>query len=302
MTKLLRSWRAVFSRPAQLSRRFASVLRLAGITGMLGAFPAAADHTSLWEVGLGAGAARIPYYRGSSQDHRYLLPVPAIVYRGERMRLGENGLEGILLRSRRVKLDISLAAGLPARSDEKSPRAGMPRLHATFELGPSLELNPWRSREGSQALWAILPLRAALSFNDLEVRTIGAVFAPRLEWVSSVGDWRTTVLFGPLFGNKHYHGYFYDVEPHYVTQTRPEYDAPAGYGGIRVGLSLRKRTGKQEFRFYLRYDDLANARFAGSPLVQQTAYIAAGMAMTWQVWKSAESAGHRSGLNDPPPR
>lgn len=299
---MLKSWRAVSSRPSQISFLSALLMRLATIAGMLGAFPSAADHTSLWEVGLGAGAARIPYYRGSSQDYQYLLPVPVILYRGERMRVGDGGMEGILLRSERVKLDISLAAGLPARSGQDGPRAGMPRLNATFELGPSLELNAWRSQNSGHGLWAILPLRAALAFDDLEARVIGGVFAPRLEWVSMFSDWRTTITLGPLFGTEQYHGYFYDVELPYATNARPEYDAPGGYSGMRLGLGFRKRAGKQWLRIYLRYDYLENARFEDSPLVQQTNYIAAGIAMTWQVWKSAKRAKHRDDSFDPPVR
>lgn len=261
--------------------------------------PAVADHQSLWELGFGAGVARIPYYRGASQDHQYVLPVPVFVYRGERVRAGDGGIEGILLRSDRAKLDFSLAAGLPARSDEDGPRAGMPRLNATFEVGPSLELNVWRPKDGTNALWMIFPLRAALSFDDLDVRTIGGVFAPYLESVNMYGDWRVSLTVGPIFGTENYHGYFYDVEPQYVTSTRPAYDAPGGYSGMRFGVGLRQRTGKRWMRLYLRYDYLRGARFEDSPLVEQDSYLAAGIALTWQVWNSSKPAEHVDSPLDP---
>lgn len=298
MRKSLRSWHAASSYDLHRSALSPRGL-LVGILSVLVAAPAAADHQPLWEVHLGAGAARIPYYRGSSQDHQYLLPVPVFIYRGERIRAGDGGIEGILLRSDRAKLDISLAAGLPARSDEAGPRTGMPRLSATFELGPSLELNAWRNSETGSALWAIFPLRAAFAFDDLEARGVGGVFAPYLEWGQMLGDWRAMLTFGPIFGTRDYHGYFYDVEPQYATNTRPAYDAPGGYSGTRVGLGLRQRTGKKWVRFYVRYDYLDGARFEDSSLVQQDHYIAAGIVMTWQVWQSSKPTEHMDSALDP---
>lgn len=291
MRKLLRFSRAVFSRTVRPRWRFVRVLFM-GVLGSIVVFPALADHQPLWEIHLGAGAAQLPFYRGSSQNHQYLLPVPVFVYRGEKLRAGDGGIEGIVLRSDRVKLDISLAAGLPARSDEEGPRAGMPRLNATFELGPSLELNAWKSTVNGSALWAVLPLRAALSFDDLEIKTVGGVFSPYLEWVQMVGEWRTSLTFGPLFGNRNYHAYFYDVEPQYATDTRPAYQAPGGYSGTRLGLGLRQRMGKRWIRFYARYDELDGAQFEDSPLVQQKSYFAVGLVITWQIGKSSRPAKH----------
>lgn len=265
---------------------------VAGMIALTTAAPIAADHQPLWEFGFGAGTARLPYYRGASQDHQYLLPVPALVYRGERLRVGDGGIDGLLLRADRAKLDFSLAAGLPARSDEDGPRAGMPRLSATFEVGPSLELNLWRSEENTNALWMILPLRAAFSFDDLDARAVGGIFSPYIESVNMFEDWRVSLTAGPIFGSGSYHGYFYDVEPQYATSSRPEFDAPSGYSGMRFGVGLRHRTGKRWMRLYLRYDYLGGARFADSPLVEQNSYFAAGIVLTWQVWTSSRPAQH----------
>lgn len=297
MRKSLRFWRAASSCGIRL--RVSAWLLLRGVLCGIATTSALADHQPLWEIHLGAGAARIPFYRGSSQDHQYLLPVPVFIYRGERVRAGEGGIEGILLHSERVKLDISLAAGLPARSDEEGPRAGMPRLNTTFELGPSLELKAWKNTENGNALWAIFPLRAALSLDDLEIKAVGGVFAPYLEWVHMLDDWHATLTFGPVFGTRDYHGYFYDVEPQYATDTRSAYQAPGGYSGTRIGLGLRQWTGKRWVRFYMRYDHLDGARFEDSPLVQQESYIAAGLVMTWRIGQSSRPAEHVDSPLDP---
>ena len=44
---------------------------------------AIAQEQPLWELGLGVGALRVPHYRGSDQDHGWVLPVPYFVYNGE---------------------------------------------------------------------------------------------------------------------------------------------------------------------------------------------------------------------------
>ena len=32
----------------------------------------------LWELGMGVGALNVPHYRGSDQNHNWLLPVPGV--------------------------------------------------------------------------------------------------------------------------------------------------------------------------------------------------------------------------------
>ena len=49
----------------------------------------------LWELGLFAGAAQIPHYRGSDEYNIYVLPLPYFIYRGEIIRAGKNGIKGI---------------------------------------------------------------------------------------------------------------------------------------------------------------------------------------------------------------
>ena len=57
--------------------------------------PAAATQP-LWELGLGAAWVRMPHYRGSDQNHQWLLPVPYAVYRGQIFRATRDGARAVL--------------------------------------------------------------------------------------------------------------------------------------------------------------------------------------------------------------
>ncbi len=48
------------------------------------------------EVGLFAGAARLPHYLGSDEYSAYILPLPYLIYCGETFRANRDGLKGIL--------------------------------------------------------------------------------------------------------------------------------------------------------------------------------------------------------------
>ena len=49
------------------------------------------DQLPKLELGVGLGAAFLPHYPGSDETHTLVLPFPAIVYRGEKIRSDEDG-------------------------------------------------------------------------------------------------------------------------------------------------------------------------------------------------------------------
>jgi len=55
------------------------------------------------------------------------------------------------------------------------------------------------------------------------------------------GGWNAGLSIGPLFGNRKYHAYFYEVAPEYATPSRPAYSASGGYSGSQVVASLCRR-------------------------------------------------------------
>ena len=248
-----------------------------------------AQELPLWEVGIGAGVLHLPYYRGVDQTRIYGIPFPYLKYRGEYLSIDEEGAHGRLFQSDNIKLELSLAGGVPVTSDGDSPRTNMPDLDPTAELGPSLEIRCWQNHDHRRTLWLNFPLRSALSVNINKIAFQGWTFSPYVEYTVESphpGDWKLGLAWGPLYADKAYHDYFYAVDPTYVTATRPEYSAAAGYSGNRVTLTLQRNIGDLWIGAFIRYDDLIGAAFIDSPLVNTHHYLASGLGFTWIISKS----------------
>ena len=225
----------------------------------------------------------LPFYRGAADGRSYIAPIPYIRYRGEHVRVDEEGIRSYLFLGDNTRLNFSLAAGIPVSSDGNSPRRGMPSLDPTVEIGPSLEFLLWHRKERDRALWLKFPMRAALSVALKNVEYQGWVFAPYLDYRMVNGDraqpWTITFSMGPQFADRRYHDYFYEVTTAYATPQRPEYHADLGYSGSRLTLGLQKKWDSYWLGMFVRYDDLQGAVFTDSPLVQQRHYYAVGAAI-----------------------
>ncbi len=243
----------------------------------------------LWEIGVGAGGLHLPYYRGVDQTRSYIIPFPYFKYRGEYLSIDEGGAHGRLFKTDNINLELSLAGGIPVSSDGNNPRSGMPDLDPTVELGPSLAIRCWQHPDQRRSIWLNLPLRTAISVNINKIDQQGWTLSPFIEYIVESphpGDWKMGLAWGPLFADKNYHNYFYAVDSAYVTSTRSEYQANSGYSGNRVTLSLQKNIGDLWLGVFLRYDDLNNAAFMDSPLVNTSHYLASGVGFTWIFSKS----------------
>lgn len=236
-----------------------------------------------WELGVGAATLHLQNYRGSNHDRGYLLPFPYLTYRSPRINFADGNLQGFLFRSPDLKLDISLAGGLPVSSDRNNARAGMPDLVPTAELGPSVLARLWKHLDKHNSVWLGLPLRSVFSMGDGGINHQGWVFAPYLEYKTAHYNdniWGFTASIGPLFANSAYHDYYYSVEPQYATPSRPAYDSPSGYSGSRVTLIAYRQTGSLKIAAFARFDTLEGAAFHDSPLVERDSYHIFGIALT----------------------
>lgn len=256
--------------------------------GAAGHAPAAQE--PLWEFGLGVGAFGLADYRGADTGKVYPLPVPYFIYRGRFLRADRDGVRGRLFKHEFVELNVSLNATTPVRSRRTGARSGMPNLQSTVEIGPSLDLHLWRATDGRARLDLRLPLRAAMSV-DSSPDAIGLFFAPRVNIdfldVAGHSGWNLGILVGPLFADRRYHGYFYDVAPQYATPGRPAYSARGGYSGSQALVSLSKRFPIYWVGCFARYDALSGAAFADSPLVRSNSYWTAGFAIAWMISRSS---------------
>ncbi|MES2947874.1 MAG: MipA/OmpV family protein [Pseudomonadota bacterium] len=252
---------------------------------------AVAEEKPLWEMGLGLTALRLPAYRGSSETRTDVLPIPYLVYRGEHLKADKDGVRGVLFDSDRFEVNLSLAASPPVNSDDVAIRKGMPDLHSSLELGPSVDIKLWQSSGQDAKLKLFLPVRAAMTLES-NPKSIGWQFTPRLNLdVANPFDqagWTFAVVGGPVFGSREQHDYFYGVSQQYATAARPVFDAKAGYAGMQVLSALWKRFPSFWVGGFVRYDDVRGAVFENSPLVTQKSGFSGGIAISWVLAQSKQ--------------
>jgi MipA family protein len=278
--------------PAILSNMFsrknavAAVLLLPLLTTRIGN----AAELPLWELGAGVAGLRLPDYRGADESSTYLLPVPYLVYRGEVVQADRGGIRGMLFERDRVQVNISINGTPPARSDHNVARRGMADLKPVFEVGPTVDLNLWRSPDRRIALDARAPLRAGMTAQT-PPRHIGWRFSPGLNLhlrdVARIPGWNANLAASALFADRRYHAHFYGVDAADALADRPAYRASAGYGGMQWTMSVSKRFPAFWAGGFLRYDSVAGAAFADSPLVRTRHGVSAGVALIWVFKQSA---------------
>ncbi len=251
-----------------------------------------ADPLPLWELGAGAAVVNLPDYRGSDESRVYALPIPYVIYRGEKLKVDRQRVRGLLFRSDLIELDASVSGSVPVRSRDNRARAGMPDLDPTLEIGPSANIFLHRGMSGKLTLELRLPLRAVESLDSRGVEHQGWLFHPHLnidiKGVLPGPGWNLGVLAGPLFGSRGYHEYFYGVQPAFARADRHAYEAKGGYSGMQFTTALSKRFQNYWFGAFFKADSLHNAAFDDSPLVKRKYSLAGGVAIAWVFAKSSE--------------
>lgn len=259
------------------------------IVVMLAASQARAADEPLWELGLGAGVASFPEYRGSKERSSFVVPIPYLVYRGERLRIDRDGARGLFAETPNWELDFSVDGAVPVESSDDGPRAGMEELDPVVEYGPSLIRRLGTNRLGR---WTLrLPLRAvtAVDPGSLETAHEGWTLQPalNLDAPGLIGQWDLRINLGPRFGSRDYHAYYYDVGTGDVRAGRDTYRADAGYSGMGLQLSASRRWGRVWTGAFLRYDNLDGATFDDSPLVETKHATSVGFAVSWVLGEAA---------------
>ena len=180
----------------------------------------AEEEKPLWEFGLGVFAMQLPAYRGAVETRNDVLPIPYLIYRGERFKADRDGVRGVFFESDLAEINLSIAASPPISSDNIAVRQGMPDLKSSLELGPSVDVKLWHSDAHDIKFKLFLPVRAAFTLES-EPHFIGWQFTPRLaldvENPMGLHGWTLGMLGGPVFGSAEQHAYFYGVDPQYST-------------------------------------------------------------------------------------
>jgi outer membrane protein len=283
---------------AARSRGHRYLFMLALCLGCSGVMPLAyGAHLPVWELGIGVAALRTPHYRGSKSETNVVLPFPYVIYRGSFLQIDrEDGIRGKLFNVEGVRLDLSLAGNVPVPDSDKGARTDMDALDPLVEVGVELIVDLWGSSQRDHSFSFNVPLRLVYSVGDPLLEYQGVTVSPYLNYKISQQDqgalMRYSASVGPIFANKRYHDYFYEVDSEFVTPQREEYHADAGYSGSRVTLSVIRHT--QEFMIgaYARYDNLEGAVFEDSPLVETRDYFVVGVVFGWLLGASDETVDH----------
>lgn len=258
--------------------------------GFAGATHAEPIPRPLWELGAGVAALSMPDYRGSEDQCGYVFPIPYVVYRGEILKVDREKIRGLLFKTERLELDLSLNGTVPVRSKDSKAREGMPNLDPTVELGPQLKVRFFDSEKYRFEMH--LPLRGVVAVDGGGVRSVGWLTNPVLNLdIKDTGPdkgWNLGISGGPLWADARYHDYFYGVDPAYATAERPAYQAQGGYSGTQFTLAMSKRYERMWVGAFVRVNDLHGTAFEDSPLLRTKTGYMAGLGISWVFAQSGQ--------------
>ena len=233
-----------------------------------------AEEITQKKLELGGGFLSIygNHYRGSDQGKFWLFPIPYFTYRSERIEAEPSFIRGIFFHNEWFSFKLSLMLGLNVESKNNTARQGMPSLDYTFELGPMFIFKLWRSEKKDLFINFEWPIRQSFATDLSYVKPVGIFTVPYINMIHyptpSSWNWSSELSISPMYANKNYHQYYYDVAEKYARSGRPAYTAHGGYSGLQAALVLNKRLENLVIIPFIRFDYLKNAVFENSPLVK----------------------------------
>ncbi|MDG5496806.1 MipA/OmpV family protein [Niveispirillum sp. BGYR6] len=245
----------------------------------------------LWEAGVFAAGGYVSHYPAASEGQFRALPLPYIIYRGDTLRIGDDGFVRARkeLADQRLEIDIGLGGAFDVDSKDNKARAGMPDLDLLVEAGP-------------KATWHFNPKKDPLQVDlSLEVRAVIATRFVAFDYEGFTVNPQLSVFdrefmgthlraygsVGPIFGYDGVNEYFYQVDRAYATPDRPAYRAKNGYIGTKSTLGLAYPVTENLLLFTATqvgyYGGAANA---DSPLHRDNLNVNVGAGIRWSFWHS----------------
>lgn len=246
----------------------------------------------LWEVGVLVAGFNSPEYPAADQQHTNSIIVPYFVYRGEVLRIGDGSARAVVVEKDWIELDLSLNASFNANSDENEARTGMPDLDYLFEVGPQVKfrLSTFDFKNHGKAKLSLnVKARAVFSTDLSNIDQRGYVFQPELSYEhSDLFDQSAgfTLKIAPIWATERLHDYFYQVDGHFVIDTRSSFDANSGYLGTIAsgGLSFMVTDNIKLFVF-AQLNFHSGAKNENSPLFLDKNAYAFGLGMSWRLFE-----------------
>lgn len=236
-----------------------------------------------WEAGVGAVAANLPLYPGSSQTSNYFIPFPYLLVESEYLDI-DQGIKSKLLKSSNLRFSLSGGLGVPVNSEDSDIRKGMPDLDLVLQIGPSLDMIFDNDKSDGREWRLELPLRLAIATDIKSTQNIGWLLEPRVAYESNrlrKSGWAYEFKAGVRFATDKYHAYYYDVEPQFATAFRPAYESSGGYSGAFTSLVASWRKDSMIYFARLRYQYLGGSVYEDSPLVEENGYFFIGVGLSW---------------------
>lgn len=237
----------------------------------------------LWEMGAGLSNINLPLYPGTDERKNYFLPYPYLKLETDYFKIDE-GIQAFIFEAKDIKLDLTLDLGIPVSSDESDLRSSMPKLNTVIQLGPSLEITLAGNKDEASEFRLEFPLRTAIASDVKHTENIGWLFEPRFTYDKNRLDgdsWAWSLTAGLRYASREFHAYYYDVNPQYVTATRPEFYSDKGFNSYLIDGSATYRRDNMIYWLFARYLNMTNAEFEHSPLVNDTNYFMLGAGVTW---------------------
>ncbi len=230
------------------------------------------------ELGAGVASLSFPDYLGSKSRQLLTLPIPYFRYRGEYLKVDEDGLNSKLFGVDGLRLDLSINGSLPASSESNSAREGMPDLELIGEVGPKLVYSIYKDRVGLFEFE--FPLRAVFSTDFSNINYVGITSRPQLKYRLIYSKIQWTFKSGVIFSNQNYNSYFYEVSNEHKTESRALYKPEAGFGGFRNRASITYQKERWWFGVFISHFNLSRAVYKKSPLLETNTatYIGASAA------------------------
>lgn len=245
----------------------------------------------VWEVGVFSAAFRGPIYPAATDYQNKFLPLPFVIYRGEKIRIGdESVIKAIAVEKERFKLDVSLGAAFNADSEDSKIRDGMPDLDFMFEIGPQASFLLHDNKVSDT--WLNLQLRSVFSTDFNEVHHRGYVFQPEVSYKSEnllFDNSRFYLGVSPTFASAKTHQYFYDIDHQYVNSEREYFQSSGGYLGTKVSIANRFQLNKNLMMFVGAQLGLWHgAKNDDSDLYQEKFTYAIALGVKWTIFQSLE--------------
>lgn len=264
--------------------RSSITIRLALALLLLPQIATAEEALPRWEAGFGGGVISLPQYMGSDERYTLGLPLPFVIYRGDRVNLDRNGLRANMFDLGKFSLDASLGAGLPVKNSNRA-RAGMPDLHFSLQAGPRIN---WDFHATEASRFSLrLPWRGVM---DVKGHYLGWLVEPDLQLrLRPNDDLEYRLNAGVLFASQRYNDTYYSVAPAYATPSRPAFRARGGLHSLSAaGSVLWKIDDRLRLFGRLHYRNLSPGVVAGSPLVKTPHYLSAAIGIVWIFYQSEE--------------